>query len=61
MYQNGCIVIVTYTLCCKRIPFGMVGKELIFDVDAYCQRHAFLWIFLPKILSLSVIVADFHY
>jgi hypothetical protein len=51
VYQNGCVVIVTHTLCCDLIPFGMVGKELVFDVDEYWQRHEFLWIFHPKILS----------
>jgi hypothetical protein len=60
MYQNGCIVIVTYTLCCTVIPSGMVGKELVFDVDAYWHRHEFPWIFVPKILSFSVILADFY-
>jgi hypothetical protein len=40
MYQNICIVIVTYTLCCNLIPFDVVGKELVFDVDAYSVDFA---------------------
>jgi hypothetical protein len=60
-YQNGCIAIVTFTPCCNTSPFGMVGKQLVFDMDAYWQCHEFLWFFHPKMLSVSVILAECHY